>query len=144
MDEQGAPRDSGEQMTNRIEYVFLEIPNCKKALTSEASLLDDLCFALGHMSEFKERPEGLDGEIFDLLFKSAEIVNFAARERKEYIKDMTTERDIKNQMAFAVNKGREEGVTMTLKAVSMLKEGHSVHEVCEATGLTEDVVQALR
>ena len=42
------------------------------------------------MSEFKERPEGLDGEIFDLLFKSAEIVNFAARERKEYIKDMTT------------------------------------------------------
>ena len=103
------------------------------------------------MSEFKERPEGLDGEIFDLLFKSAEIVNFAARERKEYIKDMTTERDIKNQMAFAVNKGREkglqegreEGVTMTLKAVSMLKEGHSVHEVCEATGLTEDVIQAL-
>ena len=144
--------ESGEQMTDRIEYIFLEVPNCLNALTPRATVLDNFCYVLGHMAELDGRPEGIEGEIFDLLFKSAEIVNFAPKERKEYIKDMTTERDRANQLDFATNKGRQEGlregrhegVTMTLKAVALLKEGHSIQEVCEETGLPENVVLALK
>lgn len=140
--------ESGELMTDRIEYIFLEIPNCKKALTDHAAVLDNLCYVLGHISEFKERPEGVKGEIFDLLFKSAEIVNFAPKERKEYIKDMTTERDIANQMAFAENKGlqkgRDEGRLALLKTASnLLQMGLSVEDVSKATGLSLEDLKEL-
>ena len=29
-----------------VEYIFLEVPNCRKAMTSEASLLDNFCYAM--------------------------------------------------------------------------------------------------
>ncbi len=44
-----------------------------KAMTSEASLLDNFCYALKNMPEMEKRPQELKGEIFDLLFNSAEI-----------------------------------------------------------------------
>ena len=89
----------------------------------------------------EERPEGAEGEIFDLLFKSAEIVNFAPKERKEYIKDMTTERDIKNQLAFAENKGKIEGIKQTAR--NLLKLKYEVEAISKATGLTIEEIRAL-
>ena len=83
------------------------------------------------------------------LYKSAEISNFAPKELKEYRKDMTTERDIKNQMAFAHDKGksegREEGKIEALHntARNLLKIGMSPDNVSEATGLSVEEIMAL-
>ena len=55
------------------------------------------------------QPAGFDGEIFDLLFSSADLHNFAPDDKIKYLNDMTTERDIRNQIAFAKDKGFEEG-----------------------------------
>jgi len=60
--------------------------------------------------EMDERPQELKGEIFDLLFNSAEINKFAPKERSEYIKQMITIRDIVNQMATAEEKGEARGL----------------------------------
>ncbi|MBQ6254024.1 MAG: hypothetical protein IJK05_05155 [Bacteroidales bacterium] len=48
-------------------------------------------------------------EIFELLFDSAEIAKFAPEERIRYEHDMTTERDIRNQIAYSREEGRAEG-----------------------------------
>ena len=58
----------------------------------------------------EDRPKGLEGEIFDLLFNSAEIVNFAPTERDEYYYEMRAKRDLANQIAFARKEGVEEGM----------------------------------
>ncbi len=58
-----------------VEYIFLEVPNCRKAMTSEASLLDNFCYAMRKMPEMEERPKELKGEIFDLLFNSADLAH---------------------------------------------------------------------
>ena len=55
------------------------------------------------------QPKELKEEIFKILFESAEISTFTPTERIRYIEDMTTERDLKNQMAYAVNKSKAEG-----------------------------------
>ena len=138
-------RTSGEPMTDRIEYLFLEIPNCTKALTPEATQLDKICYVFKHISEWDERPEGFEGEFFDLLFKSLEIVNFAEDEKSEYIKDMTTERDIANQMKTAEDKGREAGRAAGVVNVArqLLNMGATVAYVSEATGLPEQKIQNL-
>ena len=52
--------------------------------------------------------QGPAGELFRLLFDSAEIAKFTAQEKIKYEYDMTTERDIRNQIAYAYDKGRED------------------------------------
>ena len=100
---------SDEVMTDHLQYIFLELPNCKKALTKEASVLDNVCYALHNMEHLTDRPAELKEEIFKLLFESAELSKFTAEEKVKYEQDMTTERDRRNQLRFAVDNAREEG-----------------------------------
>ena len=92
----------------------------------------------------------LKGEIFDLLFNSAEINKFAPKERSEYIQDMTTERDRANQLATAEEKGHAKGLAegeanaMRKMAVKMLSAGEKVSRVSEFTGLPLEEVTALQ
>ena len=46
---------------------------------------------------------------FPFLFESAEIATFTPQEKIKLEFDMRTERDIKNQIAYAKKEGREEG-----------------------------------
>lgn len=102
---------TGEVMTPRIQYIFLELPNSlHKALTPEASVLENFCYALHQMEHLTEQPAELKGEIFRLLFDSAEIAKFTPEEKAFYEQTMTTERDIRNQIAYAREQGFEEGI----------------------------------
>lgn len=40
--------------------------------------------------------------------------------------------------------GRAEGIAIILKAISLLKKGLSVPDVCKETGLSEEIVSALQ
>ena len=109
----------GELMTDHLHYIFLELPNCRKALTSEATVLDNFCYALHNMESLQAQPKELKEEIFKILFESAEISTFTPTERIRYIEDMTTERDLKNQLAYAENKGKAEGLEQMAEAMRM-------------------------
>ena len=51
----------------------------------------------------------MEDELFRLLFESADIATFTPQEKTKYEHEMRTERDFKNQLAYAEKKGREEG-----------------------------------
>ena len=145
---------TGERMTDRLQYIFLELPNCRKALTDEASVMDNFCYALHNMHTLKERPPQLDKEIFRLLFESAEICNFAPRERIKYEYDMTTKRDILNYIDFAredgekkgMEKGMEKGAEQKAKEIArqMLAEKLSIDLISRVTGLDEELIRSLQ
>ena len=108
-----------------------------------------------------------------MLFKSAEIATFTPQERVKYQNDMTTQRDIQNQIAYAESKGvakgmaeglakglaegkaegiaegRAEGITegkfegKTETARNLKRLGVPVTTIAEATGLTVEEVEAL-
>ena len=73
-------RESLEYMTDRIQYIFLELTNCRRALTPEATVLENFCYALHNMENLPDRPAGLETELFRLLFESAEIATFTPQE----------------------------------------------------------------
>ena len=102
-------RSINELMTDRIQYIFLELPNCR-VITSESTVLEKFCYALHNMENLPGRPEGFEGELFRLLFETAEIATFSPQEKIKLENDMRTERDIRNQIAYAHDKGMEEGV----------------------------------
>jgi hypothetical protein len=91
----------------RYADIFLEVEKCRR--DAEASLIERVGYALYQLPELDDRPEGFDEEIFDLLFSSADLHNFAPEDKIKYHNDMTTERDIQNQIDFAMDKGIEKG-----------------------------------
>ena len=99
---------TGEVMSDRVNYLFLELPNCSRARMPGASTLEKLCFALHNMHRLKEKPPGMEGELFTLLFDCAEFTKLAPKEQIKYRHDMTTARDIANQIDYA----RKEGMSM--------------------------------
>ena len=108
-------------------------------------MVDKLCYALHNMQFFNEMPSGFNGEIFNLLFDSAEIAKFTPSEKIKYEKDMTTERDIRNQIRFAEKKGVKKGAEQKATDIArqMLKEQLPVDVIVRVTGLSEEVVAAL-
>ncbi|MBO4596096.1 MAG: Rpn family recombination-promoting nuclease/putative transposase [Bacteroidales bacterium] len=140
---------TGEQMTPRLQYIFLELPNSTKAMAPGASVVDKLCYALHNMQSFKEIPSEFKGEIFNLLFDSAEIAKFTPSEKIKYENDMTTERDIHNQIRFAKKQGIQEGIEKGAEqerlaiARQMLAKGYSPSDVAEITGLTPEALAKL-
>ena len=76
----------------------------------DATVLENFCYALHNMENLPDRPAGLEAELFRLLFETAEIATFTPQELTKYDFDMTTERDIKNQIAYAEEKGMEKGL----------------------------------
>ena len=133
-------RQSGELMTDRLQYLFLELPNCKRAMTPEATVLDNFCYALKYMSEWTDRPAGLEQEIFNLLFDSLVIAKFAPKERTKYINDMTTERDIKNQIDYARKEGEAKGNIETARKL-IAEYGLDPEDVAKRLGMKKEDLQ---
>ena len=102
-------KDSGEMMTDRIHFLFLELPNVRQ-ISGSSSNLEKFCYAMHNMSVLKSRPPEMQAEIFELLFNSAEIAKFTPEEKIRYEYDMTTERDRLNQLAFSRKEGKAEGL----------------------------------
>ena len=143
---------TGQKMTDDLHYIFLEVPKCK--FTSKSSLIEKVGWAMYTLPTLKERPKGLEGEIFDLLFSSANLSNFTPEDKIKYHNDMTTERDIRNQIAFARDKGEEEGIEKGIEkgtaltkldiAKSMLTDGLDLAFISKYTGLSAEEIKALR
>ena len=134
-------------MTDDLHYIFLEVPKCR--LRPEASLVEKLGYALDNLASLEEKPAELDGEIFDLLFSSANLSNFTPEDKIKYQNDMTTERDIRNQIAFAQDKGFALGLEKGAQqrnaeiARTMLAEGLGTAVVSKCTGLSPEEIDAL-
>lgn len=142
---------SGELMTDKLNFIFLELPNCKKALTKKASLLDNFCYVMHNMKLFADKPEGInDEELFNLLFESADFRKFTPEEKAKYRLDMTTDRDRRNQLKKATEdgirdgraEGRAEGREEEKVAIAknLLAMKMPVSDISKATGLPEEEI----
>ena len=151
-----AENESHEQMTDRLNYIFLELPKCGDS--PDASVLEKFGFALHNMYRLENVPAGFTEEVLLLLFKSAELSTFTPEEKQEYQRNMTSELDIKNQIAYAhitgLAEGKAEGKAEGLAegkaegkaevARKMLERDFPVAMVAEVTGLSEAEIMALR
>ena len=109
------------------------------------------------MSRLDRQPKRLQNEVFDRLFKIAEIAKFSKSELKEYEDSLKAYRDIKNSLDTAEEKGLAEGRAEGLmegrvegeknKAVEIAKKllgmGMSIEVIAETTGLSVDAVKSI-
>lgn len=131
--------ETGKQMTDDLHYIFLETPKCR--LNPDSTLIEKLGYAMYNLPSMIKRPGELTGEIFDLLFSSADLSKFAPEEKIKYQNDVNTDRDIRNQIAYAKKQGIEQRNVEIAKA--MLLEGLDASVVSKCTGLSAEEIAAL-
>lgn len=138
--------DSNEAITDRVQLLFLELPNCTKALTPEASFVDNFCYVMKNIQDLSEIPPQLETDFFQELFKSAEIANFTAAERRKYRKDMLDEQSIIQSQRFHERKGREEGIAIGIQQgveQGTSSERQRITEVLRSAGVSEEIISKL-
>lgn len=82
----------------------------KKLTKGNETMNQKFCYALHNLQSLPGKPEGFEGELFRLLFETAEIATFTSQEKIKLENDMRTERDLRNQIAYARESGVEEGL----------------------------------
>ena len=107
--------DLHDLLTDRVTFIFIELPKFNKTIDElDGDILEGMYFCFKNMRALKERPEVLDHNIFDRIFEVTELCNMDKSTFDKVLHKMTTERDLRNQMAYAkkvaIEEGRAEGL----------------------------------
>ena len=145
-------------LTDRVTFIFIELPKFNKSIDElDGNILDGMYFCFKNMGTLKERPEVLKHQVFQKIFEVTEIYNMDEVTREKVIHKMTTERDLRNQIAYArqeaIDEGRAEGLAegradgrreANLETALKFKQlGVDVMIISEATGLSLEEIEKL-
>lgn len=150
---------SHKLLTDRVTFIFIELPKFQKVLDDlDGNILEGMYFCFKNIAVLEERPEVLDHQIFTRIFAVAELYNMDKATRDKVLQKMTTERDLRNQIAYAreeaIQEGRKkghaeghaegmaQGKIETIR--KMLAGGISVGAIAEALGMTVEECEAYR
>lgn len=145
---------TGEYLEGKkTRLTFVELGRFNKS-AHECKTFEEKCYyCLKNMLRIKERPEGFDGEYFDKLFYKANHATFTSDQKLIYHQAMTTERDIHNQIRYAVREAQEKGLQAGMEqglaegikkmATFMKSHGFPVEEIIKQTGLSAEAIAAL-
>ena len=126
-----------KQMTDKLEFVFVEVAKFDKGEDELETDLDKWLYLLKNMSTLLERPAALRDRIFGRLFDVAEYARLDDEERKNYVEAMNTARDTYNVITYALEKRTYE------IAQRMIEKGLDVDTIADLTGLTKEAVAKL-
>ena len=145
--------ESGELMTDKLRFVFIEIGRFDKSPEELKTNLDKWFYVLKNLHRLLERPAVLVDRIFRRFFEAAEVISLTMDEKKQYVSNMINERDTYNQIAYAREFGREEGIKQGLEqgkiserraiALRLLKTKTPMDVIIQCTGLDKAAVEAL-
>ena len=142
-------------LTDRVTFIFIELPKFKKSIDElDGNVLEGMYFCFKNMAVLEECPKVLTHQIFRKIFEVSELYNMDQDTRDKVIHKMTTERDLRNQMAYArqeaIEEGRAEGRSEGRAEVraevarEMLADGMPVDKIAKYTELSIEEIAALK
>ena len=149
---------TGETMTDKLKFVFVEVAKFNKTEEELTTELDKWLYMLKNLSRLLERPAALRDKIFKRIFDVAKIASLDDEDKKQYISNMQTARDTYNQLEYAKKKGREEGLQKGIEkglekglqqgrreiVINMLHRGFPIQTICDCTGLSAEEISKLQ
>ena len=146
-------------LTDRVTFIFIELPKFKKSIEElDGDVLEGMYFCFKNMTFLGERPKVLAHQIFSKIFAVSELYNMDQETRDKVIHKMTTERDLRNQMAYARQEAIEEGLAEGRAeglaegdlaraqkiAKEMLADGMPIEKIARYTELSIQAIEALK
>ena len=149
-------------LTDRVTFIFIELPKFNKTIDElDGNILEGMYFCFKNMTVLESRPKVLDHQVFAKIFEASELYNMDKITRDKVLHKMTTERDLRNQMAYArkeaiaeglaegraegLAEGRAEGLTEATMQIAknMRSMELDVEVISKVTGLPVDEIEKL-
>ena len=138
---------TGRQLTNALQFVFMEVGPFNKAWRDCKSFEDKFLYYFKNLPTFASKPDTQQDRYFEELLVAAEYSNMTKAEREAYNRRLKIMRDNKNADDFAREKAIAEGLAEGLEkgraeatkelAAKLLAKGMPIADVAELTGLSE-------
>jgi predicted transposase/invertase (TIGR01784 family) len=144
---------NGKTFYDKLTYIYLEMPNFKKAEADLKSRIEQWLYFIKHLEDFQTIPTIFNDEVFSKAFEKAEIAKYGLTELDNYENSLKTYRDLKGVIDTAFDEGKLEGkiegkIEGILEgkletAKSLKKLGVSNELIVEATGLSKEEIEKL-
>ncbi|MDR1332547.1 MAG: Rpn family recombination-promoting nuclease/putative transposase [Tannerella sp.] len=134
-----------KRLSDRLSMIFVELPKFTKTAEELSTNTERWLFLLKNLERLNARPPEVRGEIFERLFRIAEIKKLTEREMEEYRTSIFEYDSVKDAIAYsserALKKGYLEGQQDMIK--QFLREGMSLELLSKYTGLTVEQIEAI-
>ena len=136
---------SGELMTGKLHFVFVELGRFFKGKSELKTELDWWLYCLTNMKNMDTVPEDLDIDIIQRLFWATNLASMTTEEKEEYYRIMTTQTDIEIWKEEARKQGLAEGEAKKQREIAKaLKEvGTPIGTISSCTGLPVEQLRDL-
>ena len=136
---------NGKTFYNKLTYIYLEMPNFKKAEADLKSRIEKWLYFIKYLEDFQSIPKIFDDAIFSKAFEKAEISNYDATELDHYHDSLKTYRDLKGVIDSAFDEGKLEGIIEgKLEIAKNAKQfGLKMEDIMKLTGLGQSEIEKL-
>ena len=140
-----ADRDTHELFTDKMRYIFLELPSFKKEESECETDFERWIYVLKNMETLQRLPFKARNAVFKKLEEIVDIASMSKEERMKYDESIKVYRDQLAVMEFERNKGLAEGRAEEKENVArnLKRMGMDVETIVKATGLDPDVIESL-
>ena len=140
-----ADRDTHEQFSDKMRYIFLELPSFIKEENECETDFERWIYVLKNMETLQRLPFKARNAVFQRLEQIVDIAAMSKEDRMKYDESIKVYRDRLAVMEFERLKGVEEGRAETnLNVIRNLKQmGLAPEFIAQATGLSVDEVERL-
>ena len=98
-------------LTDKLTLIYIELGKFQKTLADlDGDVLEGFYFCLKNMHRLDGCPDVLEHGIFKRMFDISELIKMDEVTRSKVLLKMTTERDLRNQMAYARKEAIAEGL----------------------------------
>ena len=146
-------RDTHELFSDKMRYIFIELPSFAKEEEECANDFERWIYVLKNMDTLKRMPFRARKSVFEKLEEVVTLSSLTRAEREKYDESLKTYRDRLAELAFAQQEGREKGRAEGLaegraeeklkNARNMKAAGISPELIVQITGLTPEAIADL-
>jgi len=148
-----ADRDTHEQFSDKLRFIFIELPSFTKEEAECETDFERWIYVLKNMETLQRLPFKARKAVFEKLEKIVDIASLSKEEREKYDESIKVYRDHLATLAYAEQKGRLEGRLEGLQkgkreeaiaiAREMKKEGIPVEQIARFTKLSAEEIEKL-
>lgn len=131
---------------DKLTFIYLEMPKFNKTIDELETRFEKWLFVLRNLNRLDRVPDKLREQIFEKLFKTAEIAKFTPEQVRSYEDSLKYYRDLKNSLDTAKEEGFEEGIEKGIEKVAkkLLNNNIPIEIIIKSTGLTKEEIEQLK
>ena len=101
--------DLKQPITDKVRYIFIQLPNFKKEASECETAFDKWIYTLKHLDKMETIPFLHDNPVFHRLESVTNYANLSKEEKRQYDHDLKVARDLDATISYAEKRGLKKG-----------------------------------